>query len=315
MKDNFRIACLVLMLPAAVFTSCALKSTVPDFESGLRIFREWEGEKPPTHAENLIATLNQTTVDLLQNGKYAQADTFAHKVSALSKRDLGPEHPETLHALNNLAALYEVEGRYDESEPLYLHVLAAREQALGKDHPDTLLSVNNLAVLYYVQGRYDKAEPLYLRVLAANERVLGKGHSQTLGNINNLAILYQAQGRHDETERLMARAGGANERVPGKELPEHLPRRQRPAGQRRLAGKCREKTEKTIPTPFCGKQLEENQGYVSKGVGQMETTQISSIRSFHGLSSTPGSGPVEAARNRLSGGGIQSHPTASLVVF
>jgi len=268
MKDNFRIACLVLMLPAAVFTSCALKSTVPDFESGLRIFREWEGEKPPTHAENLIATLNQTTVDLLQNGKYAQADTFAHKVSALSKRDLGPEHPETLHALNNLAALYEVEGRYDESEPLYLHVLAAREQALGKDHPDTLLSVNNLAVLYYVQGRYDKAEPLYLRVLAANERVLGKGHSQTLGNINNLAILYQAQGRHDETERLMARAGGANERVPGKDSPNTSPGGNDQPGSDDSQANAGKKRKKPSRRPFVANSSKKIKAMFQKALGK-----------------------------------------------
>ena len=58
---------------------------------------------------------------------------------------LGPEHPETLISVNNLAELYKAQGRYGEAEPLYKRALAASERALGPEHPDTLASVDNLA--------------------------------------------------------------------------------------------------------------------------------------------------------------------------
>ena len=77
-----------------------------------------------------------------------------------SERVLGPEHPDTLATVNNLASLYRSQGRYGEAEPLYRRALEASERVLGPEHPHTLGSVNNLAVLYRSQGRYGEAEPL-----------------------------------------------------------------------------------------------------------------------------------------------------------
>ena len=61
------------------------------------------------------------------------------------ERVLGPEHPDTLTSVNNLAALYQAQGRYAEAEPLYQARARGRERVLGPEHPDTLQSVNNLA--------------------------------------------------------------------------------------------------------------------------------------------------------------------------
>ena len=58
---------------------------------------------------------------------------------------LGPEHPDTLTSVDNLAGLYKAQGRYSEAEPLFRRALAGWERVLGQEHPDTLTSVNNLA--------------------------------------------------------------------------------------------------------------------------------------------------------------------------
>ena len=90
---------------------------------------------------------------------------------------LGPDHPDTLGSVNNLAGLYQATGRYEVGPS---RSISARwrpsERVLGPDHPDTLISVNNLAALYEATGRYDAAEPLYQRALEARERVLGPDH-------------------------------------------------------------------------------------------------------------------------------------------
>jgi Tetratricopeptide repeat len=56
-------------------------------------------------------------------------------------RSPGPEHPDTLSSVNNLAGLYESTGRYAEAEPLYKRALEARERVLGPEHPDTLSKI------------------------------------------------------------------------------------------------------------------------------------------------------------------------------
>nr|VFK14111.1 MAG: Tetratricopeptide repeat-containing protein [Candidatus Kentron sp. FM] len=182
--------------------------------------REKTGREPDMEA--IVGALNGITVALYQKGNYPLAEQSARTGLALTEAELGPEHPDTLTSLNNLAGLYQSQGRYSEAEPLYQRALAASERVLGKEHPDTLSSLGNLALLYQAQGRYGEAEPLLQRVLATRERVLGRKHPDTLASLNDLALLYDAQGRYGEAEPLYQRALAARERVLGKEHPDTL---------------------------------------------------------------------------------------------
>ena len=52
---------------------------------------------------------------------------------ALAGREqvLGPEHPDTLPSVNNLAVLYQAQGRYGEAEPLYQRALGGQRAGAG----------------------------------------------------------------------------------------------------------------------------------------------------------------------------------------
>ncbi len=135
------------------------------------------------------------------------------------ERVLGPENPNTLQILTNLANIYREQGRYADAEPLYKRALQGFERVKGPEDPLTLGSLNNLALLYREQGRYADAEPLYKRAIEASERVLGKEHPDTLGSRSNLAVLYQDQGRYAEAEPLYKRVLEVQQRVLGKAHP------------------------------------------------------------------------------------------------
>jgi Tetratricopeptide repeat len=64
------------------------------------------------------------------------------------KTVLGPEHPDTLTSMNNLAATYGNQGRWPEAEKLNVQVMEARKTVLGPEHSDTLTSMGNLTVAY-----------------------------------------------------------------------------------------------------------------------------------------------------------------------
>ena len=83
----------------------------------------------------------------------AQAIMIGERLVADQERVLGPDHPDTLTARNNLAAAYQDAGRTAEAIPLHEQVLADRERVLDPDHPDTLTSRNNLAAAYQDAGR------------------------------------------------------------------------------------------------------------------------------------------------------------------
>ena len=113
---------------------------------------------------------------------------------------LGPEYPNTLDTVNNLAVLYWQQGKYEEAEPLYQRALEARERVLGPEHPDTAQTLGDLAVLYVDQGKFEQAKSLYLRALAIYESVLGTDHPTTVIVRNNYANLQEKMKQKPEVE-------------------------------------------------------------------------------------------------------------------
>ncbi len=110
-----------------------------------------------------IGAANAEVVRLDSKGKYAEGLQLALKTLERAERELGPEHPETLTSVNNLASLYESLGRYGEAEPLYKRALETFERVLGKEHPSTLASLGNLTSLLTAMGKRNEA----LRVFRA----------------------------------------------------------------------------------------------------------------------------------------------------
>jgi tetratricopeptide (TPR) repeat protein len=164
--------------------------------------------------------LHHQAADLYQAGRYQEALPLQQRARGLYEQALGPEHPETLISLNNLAEMYRALGDYREALPLYQRVLAAREKSPGPDHPDTATSLSNLAGLYRARGDYAQALPLYQRALAIRERALGPEHPLTSSSLNNLGALYQAMGKYDEAMPLYRRAFQIRERILGPDHPD-----------------------------------------------------------------------------------------------
>ena len=59
------------------------------------------------------------------------------------KRILGPEHPDTLLAMHNLAFTFKSQSRHHEALLLMESCFQLRKQILGPQHPSTELSRKN----------------------------------------------------------------------------------------------------------------------------------------------------------------------------
>ena len=170
----------------------------------------------------------------------AQAIPVGERLLADQEQALGPDHPDTLAARNNLAAAYRVAGRTSEAITLYEQNLAARERILGPDHPATLLSRNNLAEAQQVAGRTGEAIPLHERVLAARERIQGPDHPDTLTSRHNLAAAYRVAGRTAEAITLNEQVLAARERILGPYHPDTLRSRNNLAEAQQAVGRTGE---------------------------------------------------------------------------
>ena len=183
--------------------------------------------------------------DQIKIGVFSREDSIEFYEQMLAEREwvLGPDHPYTLTARNNLAGAYKSAGRFGEAIELYEQVLAEREWVLGHDHLDTLTVRNNLAGAYKSAGRFGEAIELYERVLAERERVLGADHPDTLTVRNNLAVAYKSAGRFGEAIELFERVLAEYECVLGADHLDTLNTRNNLASTYKSAGRFGEAIE------------------------------------------------------------------------
>jgi tetratricopeptide (TPR) repeat protein len=163
-----------------------------------------------------------------------EAISAGEAVAGDSARMLGPDHPDTLASVNNLAIACQEAGRKAEAVRLHERALAGRVRVLGPEHPDTLASRNNLAIACQEVGRRAEAVRLHERALAGRVRVLGPDHPDTLASRDNLAAAYQQMGWAAEAITSFRRALAGREAVLGPDHPDTL------ASRNNLAAACQE---------------------------------------------------------------------------
>ena len=73
------------------------------------------------------------------------------------RRVLGPEHPDTLLTMNNLAGVLGDEGRNAEAEKMFRELVEIQTRVLGADHPQTAESVYNVGVAEALQEHRNEA--------------------------------------------------------------------------------------------------------------------------------------------------------------
>ena len=92
-------------------------------------------------------------VALTQEGRYSEAEKLYRETTDIERRVFGPEHPDTLAAMSNLANALMEEGRFAEAEKLQRQTLDIQRRVIGPEHPNTLATLENLAVIASVTRR------------------------------------------------------------------------------------------------------------------------------------------------------------------
>ncbi len=146
----------------------------------------------------------------------------AEEVLASRREGLGSEHPDTLRAVANLAAILHAQADYAAARELEEGVLAVRRRVLGAEHSETLTAMNNLAQTLKAQGDLSRARELEEEVLAARRRVLGAEHPDTLTTMGNLAATLRAQGDYAGARELEEEVLATRRRLLGDEHLETL---------------------------------------------------------------------------------------------
>jgi tetratricopeptide (TPR) repeat protein len=218
-------AASVLDMRAAALASSPDRSAIRDILVQVAALRENIARSAAKDDDELARTLLSLQFWALYDLNELGDDTSAaiaigEPLVADSERVLGPDHPDTLTAQNNLAVAYQEAGRAADAIPLFERSQAALERRLGPEHRDAMTTRNNLAVAYREAGRAADAIPLLEQTLAALERRLGPDHPNAVTTRNNLAVAYQEAGRAADAIPLFERTRAALERLMGPDHPD-----------------------------------------------------------------------------------------------
>ncbi len=207
---------------ASVFTGLDPKAnyqTVADLRNALRdnlrkAVTELEGSAIGDPLE-VAAMQDKLGRSLWGLGEAPLAVEVFRKALDAYKAKLGPDHPDTLLSMNNLAAAYQASGQLARAVPLFEETLQQRKARLGPDHPETLESMNNLAGAYKANGQLARAMPLFEETLQKRKARLGPDHPDTLISMGNLGKVYvEAKKGEKAAATLVAFVDGSRKQAP-----------------------------------------------------------------------------------------------------
>ncbi|NUS14570.1 MAG: tetratricopeptide repeat protein [Streptomyces sp.] len=171
-----------------------------------------------------------------ESGQVAAAADHLGQLAAETHRHLGPDHPHTFAARNNLARWRGEAGDVAGAVEALAALVDDMVRVLGPDDRNTLASRNNLARWRGEAGDPDGAVAEFTALLRDLVRVLGPDHPDTLVVRNNLARKRGEAGDQDGAAEAFATLLEDRVRVLGADHPYTLATRSHLAGLRAGAG-------------------------------------------------------------------------------
>ncbi|THA71503.1 serine/threonine protein kinase [Streptomyces sp. A0958] len=200
--------------------------TPPDPSAGLTCaWTTGPGPRPdpaPPAAHGTLAGHHEPETRPSRKGRAQDALREFGRIAEARERALGPDHPETVAARQQMAYALGRLGRHAEAHELHAAVLVSRERAMGPDHPDTLRCRHNLAFSLSRLGRLEESYRTARDVAAARARVLGAGHPDTLVTLYEVGYALGRLGRWTEALHTYRQVADARTRLLGADHPDTL---------------------------------------------------------------------------------------------
>ena len=152
----------------------------------------------PDHPETLVAMRALALEYEGVGGHLDEALAMNEEALTRSRRVLGPEHRDTLMAVQESAYILYAAGDFAAALEIREEVLVLSRKALGTEHPDTFLAMANLARSYSEAKRWDEAVALHEEAVELRRNLNGPEHQLTLGSLTDLAVSLESMGRAKE---------------------------------------------------------------------------------------------------------------------
>ena len=157
-----------------------------------------------------------------QLGKFREAEALISQAIEIQRKSLGPESPDTLQSMGNLASFEMDLGDYAKAETLCRQAIEVQRRVVGPEHPETLDVMDNLGIALMYQGKYAEAESVLNQTAEIRRRVSGPENLDTLLVLHALAVTYQREGKYAQADPLYEQTVAVQRRVRGADNPDTL---------------------------------------------------------------------------------------------
>ena len=155
-------------------------------------------------------------------GLDSRAQPLLDQAIALSRSELGPEHPDTLRLRGQLGPVLTSQGRYQEAERLEQTLLDEELRVLGPEHRITLATRRDLFSLLGAQGHPVEAETIGRETVDLERRIFGNEDPETLLTMRELAAVMERADHLPAAEALTRQIIGIRQRRSGNDDPRTL---------------------------------------------------------------------------------------------
>jgi non-specific serine/threonine protein kinase/serine/threonine-protein kinase len=172
--------------------------------------------KDPDAQAGMMQVMGEVYLNL---GLFSRAKDLEQQSLEIRRRVLGPENPDTLASMDDLAGALKERGQYIEAAKMFGEEIDIERRVLGLENLQTLNAMNNLADDLRKDGHDEQGEKLNRETLDISRRVLGPEHPVTLDSMNGLALCLESEGHFAESETLFQEVLDIRRRVLGPEHP------------------------------------------------------------------------------------------------
>ncbi len=159
-------------------------------------------------------TRNYLALTLERKGDFDEAHRLLEDAVEITRRTSGPDSPDYIISLHNLASELLDRGDLYGAEPKLREGLALRRRILGPGHPDLYYSLNNLGYDLLQRGEWRAAEPYLKESLEIVTKNMGPENPRLAAPMHNWGLVLQAkgdyQGARDEFTKISAILQKAN---------------------------------------------------------------------------------------------------------
>jgi hypothetical protein len=159
----------------------ALGGAVEDIERGMKLYRaaRFSRQRADTPSRAYHALSAHMDSEAVEKGPAGEAVQRAQILVDQRTRDLGPDHPRTLDARQELAYCTGEDGSPTKAAALLRELARDRARVLGPDDPATLATRHTHAYWTGASGHPDEAARLLQLLVIDRARVLGPNHELT----------------------------------------------------------------------------------------------------------------------------------------